>query len=359
MNGNDIILDIDADSKLVTSVDDVLTIELGGIAEYVFSATSLSIGANYMQINDITDPGAPPSSDVRIYFDSADSFLKARKSTGIVNLEVRDRIVDADSSVIVTDNSSIISTINGIGRFQVNLNDVTILDPVAAGATKLRLESDDSAAVGTIFAQIDYIGEDNLANDHIYAVQTVLPRNITNGSETGEIGWWVAKGGSAALDSATKMSWGMTESDTEPMLKLLSDDQEINLQIHRDGGAGGLDNLLNIEFYADDSANNKDLMAGIFVDVTNGTTTTETGRIALEVKRSGSSILEALITMDGGNGLSLGNGSGSSVWDHIGFYGTSPIQKPTVSGSRGGNAALASLLTQLANLGLITDSTGA
>jgi hypothetical protein len=40
----------------------------------------------------------------------------------------------------------------------------------------------------------------------------------------------------------------------------------------------------------------------------------------------------------------------------IGFNGTAPAAKPTVSGSRGGNAALASLLTALAGLGLITDS---
>jgi hypothetical protein len=44
--------------------------------------------------------------------------------------------------------------------------------------------------------------------------------------------------------------------------------------------------------------------------------------------------------------------SGSS----LGFYGTTAISKPTVTGSRGGNAALASLLTTLANLGLLTDS---
>jgi hypothetical protein len=40
----------------------------------------------------------------------------------------------------------------------------------------------------------------------------------------------------------------------------------------------------------------------------------------------------------------------------VGFFSTTPIAKPTVSGSRGGNAALQSLLTALANLGLITDS---
>jgi hypothetical protein len=43
----------------------------------------------------------------------------------------------------------------------------------------------------------------------------------------------------------------------------------------------------------------------------------------------------------------------------LGFYSTAPIAKPTVTGSRGGNAALASLLTALANLGLVTDSTTA
>lgn len=41
----------------------------------------------------------------------------------------------------------------------------------------------------------------------------------------------------------------------------------------------------------------------------------------------------------------------------LGFFGSAPIAKPTVTGSRGANAALASLLTQLASYGLITDST--
>lgn len=40
----------------------------------------------------------------------------------------------------------------------------------------------------------------------------------------------------------------------------------------------------------------------------------------------------------------------------IGVFGATPIAKPTVTGSRGGNAALASLLTALADLGWLTDS---
>jgi hypothetical protein len=43
----------------------------------------------------------------------------------------------------------------------------------------------------------------------------------------------------------------------------------------------------------------------------------------------------------------------------LAFRNSAPIAKPTVTGSRGGNAALASLLTALANQGLITDSTTA
>lgn len=45
--------------------------------------------------------------------------------------------------------------------------------------------------------------------------------------------------------------------------------------------------------------------------------------------------------------------------DNVGFYGTNPIAKPTVTGAKGGNVALASVLTTLAALGLVTDSTTA
>jgi len=43
----------------------------------------------------------------------------------------------------------------------------------------------------------------------------------------------------------------------------------------------------------------------------------------------------------------------------IGFNGNAALTKPTVSGAKGSNAALASLLTALSNYGLITDSTTA
>lgn len=53
------------------------------------------------------------------------------------------------------------------------------------------------------------------------------------------------------------------------------------------------------------------------------------------------------------------DGSFRHLSTKIGFFGAAVATKPTVTGSRGGNAALASLLTALAGLGLITDSTTA
>lgn len=61
--------------------------------------------------------------------------------------------------------------------------------------------------------------------------------------------------------------------------------------------------------------------------------------------------------------LDIQNGAGTSrikINDTgLGFFAATPIGKPTVTGSRGGNAALASALAELANLGLITDSSSA
>lgn len=63
---------------------------------------------------------------------------------------------------------------------------------------------------------------------------------------------------------------------------------------------------------------------------------------------------------DGSNlsfGTTTGTKLGTTSGDKIGLWGATPIARPTVSGSKGGNAALASLIAQLSAAGLITDST--
>lgn len=62
-----------------------------------------------------------------------------------------------------------------------------------------------------------------------------------------------------------------------------------------------------------------------------------------------------------GTGKLLNGAESSSVvmWNNtgLGFNNTVPIAKPTVTGSKGSNAALASLMTALSSYGLVTDST--
>jgi hypothetical protein len=73
---------------------------------------------------------------------------------------------------------------------------------------------------------------------------------------------------------------------------------------------------------------------------------------------------DVVIRAESGNDLLFCNGAdGASPLRigaaKLGFFETAPVVKPTVTGSRGGNAALASALTALAGLGLLTDSSSA
>jgi hypothetical protein len=59
----------------------------------------------------------------------------------------------------------------------------------------------------------------------------------------------------------------------------------------------------------------------------------------------------------GAESIELQAGVGITMNGSLGFFGTSPVTQPTVTGSKGGNAALASLCTALADLGLIVNNT--
>ncbi len=67
------------------------------------------------------------------------------------------------------------------------------------------------------------------------------------------------------------------------------------------------------------------------------------------------------LTLPDAYNLAVGGGTGTKIGtaptQKLGFFNATPVVQPTVTGSRGGNVALASLLTQLASLGLIVDST--
>lgn len=56
-------------------------------------------------------------------------------------------------------------------------------------------------------------------------------------------------------------------------------------------------------------------------------------------------------------GTATGTQFGTATNQKLAFYGSTPVVKPTVSGSKGANAALTSLMTALAALGLCIDTT--
>lgn len=76
-----------------------------------------------------------------------------------------------------------------------------------------------------------------------------------------------------------------------------------------------------------------------------------TGTIRLQPSGSSATIGIEIFAKSTG-AIKLGFGSTTP----LGFFGAAGVAKPTVSGAKGGNAALTSLLTALASLGLVTDS---
>jgi hypothetical protein len=81
---------------------------------------------------------------------------------------------------------------------------------------------------------------------------------------------------------------------------------------------------------------------------------TSTNAITLHTDGSaGWAILDSI----GSQLIAVKSGGNLAVTAGVGFNGATPLAKPTITGSRGSNAAVASLLTALAAYGLIIDST--
>lgn len=89
------------------------------------------------------------------------------------------------------------------------------------------------------------------------------------------------------------------------------------------------------------------------VDVTAGTTIGPTSASIAAQPESGSDATMAVYGA-GAGGIVLGRDV-----DKVGFYGFTGTTKPTITGVRASNTALADLLTKLSGLGILTDSTTA
>jgi len=105
------------------------------------------------------------------------------------------------------------------------------------------------------------------------------------------------------------------------------------------------------------NGNNSGVGGGVFVTIRNG------GSDVLVMGNksaiAGGAYSNTPYIRGGAGGVAIEFEAGFKTNGNVGFYGTTPVAKPTVTGSRGGNAALASLLTSLAAFGLLTDSSTA
>ena len=197
---------------------------------------------------------------------------------------------------------------------------------------------------------------------------------------TGVSGWRIARNGTAEFVGLVIVAGGLIElsgatAQTPVLTSFVVGDVNARFILNADGGLGwgpgnaGVDvalyrqaaNVLKTDDqFTASRANNNDLALTTQVngDTFDRFSVTAAGAIDFgpgsggpdtNLYRNGANILRTDDNYQVGGYL--------EVQGNLGFYGTASITKPTVTGSRGGNAALASLCTALANLGLITNST--
>src|SRR5690349_2189174 len=88
------------------------------------------------------------------------------------------------------------------------------------------------------------------------------------------------------------------------------------------------------------------------------TDSTKTNFYAFDLPAASGGVLRMRCQSGGNTIADFGtDGSIRHLSTKFGAYSATPVVKPTVTGSRGGNAALASLITALATIGWVTDST--
>lgn len=115
------------------------------------------------------------------------------------------------------------------------------------------------------------------------------------------------------------------------------------------------------------SGNNPTTSGGIAIaaDATNQhalllTDSTKSNFYAFDLPAASGGVLRVRCQSGGASSFEVGtDGSLRHLSTKFGAFGAAVTTKPTVTGSRGGNAALASLITALATLGWVTDSTTA
>ena len=255
----------------------------------------LDMNSNYIEFDDRSVPDAPASTERILFSDSTNSaHLTIRTDTGTIDLEA------ASGS-----QTPWLQDIDADGFDLTDLSNIEFRTTTGAPAGTVQAIYATTGGVILNVPSNDVI--QFRENDVLTHSWSDFVNNIIRVS-TGALGPVFQ----LTLDSSTP-----------------ADDDVLGTLVY-----GGRDSANNLQTYAE--------IQGISADVTSGS---ENGQLKFNVASGTGALVEA---------FTLRSISSLPV---IGFFGDSGTVRPTITGSRAGNAALADLLTSLDSMGLITDST--
>ncbi len=191
---------------------------------------------------------------------------------------------------------------------------------------------------------------------------TVASSGLINTAHNVEF-WRGLSGGGGA--SVSLLRWGVTSE-----IIMVGENANVSGVQLRVATAGNIDLLINNNTEWRFNATSLDGDGNSIVDIgfieLGGGTVGTTGLIrasnstaSLLVAKSSGGTDRALLTWSGGTTFIVGNSNEASRFDGsaIGFFGSTPVTQRTVTGSKAGNAALTSLMTALAEMNLLVNST--
>ncbi len=325
MNGNDIILDVDGDSKFNSTGDDAFQIELGTVNVLAFTASGMTMGTGTsfsMANEDITTignlllgtSGASTASNPEIFSDGTSMFIN------------------------IPSGDSLLFTTNAVNMFQMGtLSSGTFGQSAEAIHILKRIDSTPNDA--DVVGKLEFQGNNSAAEDDTeYARIEVKSDDVTDATEDGRFSIYLMSGGSSieAMRLEPGGNWIYKANNADADLQIISD-----------RSVGG--DFATIRFETDNSSGTQTELARITASSASLTAGSEIGNIRFTVDTPSGSMATGIEIEGTGNGLTK-----------ISFHNAAPVIRQVISGARDNpEAALANLLTALANYGLITDSTTA
>ncbi len=316
----------------------------GGLGSLVFSATGATT---------ITSPLA-------LSMTSAAGGVSLTATTGLLDLLSVDPAGDisivsaqADLTLIASLGTTLLqgSTLNlasNPGAFSLTVNSNQVMDVTAAGAITLLGVSAQAVSVTTQGTGNLALGASGTGDVNVSAaggdIDLTADTDLTMTATSGLFSLTVA---STAILSATAAGVTTLSSALNQNLSILATGTG-DIVINPGTGDITLTGVLSAT-----AAGVTTLQGGV-----GGATSTIIMDAAGGIDLLTDSNQDATITAEGtGNILLDATGDDITLTSlNLGFYGATAAPKPTITGSRAGNAALADLLTELATLGLITDS---